>query len=411
MEDASQILHYRLARTVVTIDGTVTIDTAPTGERVAVRSSQVAIGTEADPDEAYRQEVVLEERWWRERSFDLELAPDERLAGATDTTTGLGAEIAGAAISVATLAARAAPAVLTFAFVPQEVRGPVAIEDVLRQEDPTLADRRAAFRASIDTLQQALATLTADAAADDAPPTTADRLKTLQAALAAARAEAALLDADFDAWRARRFPTWAQKLTYTVGTDQLPIRPAAEDRIELGPDDLQGDLADAARTLGTVVVRIGDADPSPHTATVEESGLLYRVPRRARLATYETEDGGGYQLRTVTPAWIVDSWSQVDVIPLRSAVFSKHGVTAEFGAAGTLVHVGNDQTGAGKAISTALGAAGGEVTGALDQAAKIRAALAPGDPALEALKAEVERKELEARKATAIKTISQAARG
>jgi len=64
-------------------------------------------------------------------------------------------------------------------------------------------------------------------------------------------------------------------------------------------------------------------------------------------------------------------------------------------------------------ILSAIGAAGGQVTGALDDVSKVTAAFpaptAPEDPALTALKAQVTQKEPEARLVKANETVAKAA--
>ena len=112
------------------------------------------------------------------------------------------------------------------------------------------------------------------------------------------------------------------------------------------------------------------------------------------------------QLRRLLPAWIVDSRSEVGFVPFRSEVFEKHGAGAEFGDAGTLARVTNKQTGAAGAITAAVAGAGGQVVESLEQSGKIATAFATSDPALRALQDHVARKELEAKLATALKTIA-----
>src|SRR5205085_10494070 len=111
------------------------------------------------------------------------------------------------------------------------------------------------------------------------------------------------------------------------------------------------------------------------------------------------------------PVWIVDSDSAVGFVPFHSSVFEKNGAGVEFGDAGTLAHLTNKETGAASAITTAINGAGGAVVDSLDQAGKITAAFTPAVPALKALQDQVTRKELEAKLATAVKTIASGGNG
>ncbi|MDA0161308.1 hypothetical protein OM076_13605 [Solirubrobacter ginsenosidimutans] len=80
------------------------------------------------------------------------------------------------------------------------------------------------------------------------------------------------------------------------------------------------------------------------------------------------------------------------MIHFRSGVFGTYGATAEFGDAGTLVHLTNKQTSALGAVAGAVSGAGAQVQESLEQAAKISTAL-PGDPKRRALQDQVDEKE------------------
>src|SRR5205085_8025084 len=116
-------------------------------------------------------------------------------------------------------------------------------------------------------------------------------------------------------------------------------------------------------------------------------------------------------LRRVMPVWIVDGQSEIGFVPFLSGAFKEYGAGVEFGDTGTLSHLTNQHTGAAGAITTALGGTGGAVVESLEQAGKITAALTPPDPALKALQDQVARKELEAKLATAMKTIASSGNG
>ncbi len=410
MEDVQKV-RYALPLTVAKIQGSVTVSTAASGEKVAQRTSEVSLAAEADGDA--KHELALRGDWWNEREFELRLAPDERLTGAAHGSTGFGAEIVAAGLRVATFAAKAV-SMLVLA-VPARVLEPVPIEKVFEREQPELAQRRAESRTAVGGLQEKLLRLARELGEPNAGEDAHESLVAVQAAIAAARAEATLLESKFEAWRAERFPDWTTSYTYTIGVDRLPHRTIAEEEITLTAQELRmGQVGEVVRTLGIAVVRVGDVeDPTPHTDTFDESGVHYRLPRRCQVAVYEAPDqdtdaweNPPVQLRRLVPAWIVDSRSEVGFVPFRSEVFEKHGAGAEFGDAGTLARVTNKQTGAAGAITAAVSGAGGQVVESLEQAGKITTAFATSDPALRALQDQVARKELEAKLATALKTIA-----
>ena len=413
-------LDYLEARTVVRIEGTVTIDTDASGERVAERASEIAVAVEAD-HEGGACSLEIDPRWWKDQETELTLADDGRLSGTSHSAKGLGAQVVGAAANAVALAGKVATGFLGFA--PAAARTAVPIEDDLAS-DPTqgdLAARRKEYRAAIDALQKTLLQ-TANAAAADPAPAAKERVATLKAALDAARAEAAVLEAAFEEWRAERYPTWTQTLTYVIGTDKIPRRSGADPELTLSEDEAIGDVGAAARTLGLVVVRLDEED-NHHTADdTAADAIHYRLPKRVELAVYEAEDAEvpagetkvpeRFLLKSLIPAWVVDADSVHRSIPLSSGFFTERKTTLEFGAAGTLTKISGKSVGSGAQIATLLGGAGGNITGGLDSAAKIAAAFpAPADPSLKALQDQVTRKELEAKLATAKHTIASKGNG
>jgi hypothetical protein len=413
MTDDVQTVQYALPLTVVKIEGTVTVSTAASGEKVPVRTSQVSVATEADLDAT--RVLELRGNWWKEREFDLKLAPDGRLTGAGDSSTGFGAQVVATGLRVAALAARVVPAFLARA--PEDVAKRVPVEELLEQEKPELARRRKACAKAVDELQSRIISLAPELARQDGAPQRLETLKAVEVALAAVRAEATTLESEFAAWRAQRFPDWTTNYTYTVGVDRLPNRPTAAEQITLTDGELgEGPVGEVMRTLGVAAVLIGDEDPTQHSDTFEDSGVRYRLPRRCELAVYEAPPGQGedgqspeLELRKLTPVWIVDAQSEVGFVPFRSEAFEKNGAAAEFGETGTLSHLTNKHTGVAGAVTSALDSAGGGVVESLEQAEKIRTAFSAPDPALKALQDQVARKELEAKLATAMKTIAGAA--
>ncbi len=217
-----------------------------------------------------------------------------------------------------------------------------------------------------------------------------------------------MIETRFDAWRKETYPPATQSRTYLLGTDQLVVRERAEAVLELADDELRGDALEAARSLGVVVARIGE-DPTDRSRPDGDGAIVYRLPTRVELAVYERTDDGAerLELRKVIPVWVIDSWSEHGQIPLQAGFFSEHGTTVQFGDAGTLSKVSNKESSAA-ALEAASGA--GKTFGeGLEQGGKIADAFpAAEDPELKALKAEVDRKELEAKLVTANKTIAGA---
>src|SRR5438105_3899383 len=137
MSDDAQIVDYAMPQTVAKIEGTVSVSTAVTGEKVPVRTSEVSLATEADRD--FSTQVDVSGNEWGKRQFDLKFAPDGRLTGATQSSTGLGAEVVATGLRVAALVGKVAAGML-FA-IPQQVQQPEPIREILEEEQPELARR------------------------------------------------------------------------------------------------------------------------------------------------------------------------------------------------------------------------------------------------------------------------------
>lgn len=409
---ADQKVRYALPLTIVRIDGTVTVSTTASGEKQPVRTSEVSLGVQADPHNV--RDLLLTRDWAKKHEFEVKLAPDERLSGASASSTGLGAQVVAAGLRIATLAVKLAPAVLVAA--PEGALEPETVEETLEEEDPVLARRRKAYREALAALQDKLADLATETA-QNPDAAVHERIKATETALTAVREELARLEAQFDDWRAKRFPDWTTTYSYALGVDTLPRRTTARETVTLTEEDLEHrKVAKALRTLGVAVVKIGDRDPTRHTADFPDNGVEYRRPRLCQLGVYETPGdqlpGTGVEmpLRRLMPAWIVDSWSITDFVPFESGgIFDERSAGVEFGDSGTLSKLTNKSTGAAEALATAASGAGASIVESLEQAGKIADAFpAPADPELKALKDQVTRKELEAKLAKANKTIAEA---
>lgn len=404
-------IRYRPALTVVNITGTAT----NTGKEIET-TSKIALGTVGDPEREVR--LVIQKKKLEDQDFELKLTPDERLGASSVNTTGVGAEIVEAAVRIGALAAgTVAKAVMGIRAAeegPAKEQGkppPKPTPDTFPGEE-----RRQALTGAIARLQLELTKI------PDAIDTSTDvaaldkRVDVLGKALQTARNEKASLEAEFAKWKAERAISYA----WAIPVDKLPRVHAAEDTYDLGEFNSLGNddaALEAMRRLRIIVTRV-DPRPDDHEHRPEEQeqpAIQFRYPRHTTLAVYKhTGDSKSneYRLERVFPALVVDKWSDWGSIPIESEVFGKHGATAEFGDAGTLVHITNKQVSAVGQVAKVVSAAGGQVKDALDQAAAIRSAFpAAPDAAGQALQAEVAQKELEARLAVAERTIAGSTNG
>jgi hypothetical protein len=408
----------------VTVSGTITLHRDHSGKVGSVeRASVVSVGGSADPEKLY--ELKLAHRALHDQEVDLSLAPDGRLAGAGYQNTGAGAEVIGAATSVAnSIAPVVTGALSAMAAIPEKVQSSEAPDDGWAD----LNTRAEQLRKAIDDLQLRAITMLTD---EKAPRATQDELKLLQTALVLARAEAAAVDAALRAWQRQHFPDWTTTLTYSMGVDDLPWAPSPKTSITIDSTGetvsadgqaLSTDAAAAARNLHTVVYCIEANRPSPAPLDANAQTVVYRLPRRLQLAIYEMDtsepSGSKFDLRQLVPVWALDSKSETNQVPLSSGIFSKHAATLQFGDTGALSHIANTDVGPAPDIANtivaALGGGGtsspasGSVTGSPSAGSA-----ATVDPTLVALQAQLVRAQLEASLAAADKTIrdSQTAPG
>jgi hypothetical protein len=405
---SDQAVHYRPARSVVAISGTVTITTEGDGHQQATRTTDVTLATEADVRDRWQVELK-EGHFGRDREFDLKLSADERLSGATTTSTGVGTELLAAGIRIAALAATVAPVV--FGLREGEVPPSLEIDVQFAVDHPELAERRDRYRDIVSRLDAELQRLADEVATEPPPPDFDSHLQAVESALAVASNEAATIEAQFEQWLDANYPPWIRHYSYLVGIDELPVIANVTD--ETSFTNLTGTVAEVAQTVGIVVARVGDHATTEHQPDSNgTSAISFRFPRRITLAVYEVADmtvpSDNYRLRNVIPAWVVDRFSELGSVDIESHLFHTDGATIEFGDAGALVHLANKETSAAGAIATTLSSAGAAVTESIEQGTKIANALKPADSDLRALTDEVTRKELQARLVTANKTIAGA---
>jgi hypothetical protein len=422
-------LRYRCARTVVTVSGTVTQHLNHKGGVSSVeRASVVSVGGGADPP---FHELRLAHRALHDQEVDLSLAPDGRLAGAGYQNTGAGAEVIGAATSVAnSIASIAIGALSAMAAIPEKVASEPPDDGWV-----ALDARADQLKKTIDNLQRRTIKMLESITDEKAPTASQAELKLLQTALALARAEAAAVEAALRAWQHQHFPDWTTTLTYSMGVDELPTATSPErsitidshgENLSTNGNDLSADVAAAARNLHTVVYRIGADSRSPAAPDANAHTVVYRLPRRLQLAIYEMDSSEGsatavpsgdsqtqklkFDLRQLVPVWVLDSNSETNQVQLSSDIFSKHAATLQFGDTGALSHIANTDVGAAANIANAIVASLGgggtpSAAGASVAGSPSAASAATVDPTLVALAAQLARAQLEANLATANKTI------
>ena len=407
-------LAYWCARTTLTISGTVTAHFDETGKLAgADKTSVVSLGCEADP--GARHDLHLTHRAGSQE-FDLRLAPDGRLAGAGFDDEGAGAAVIGATLSVVSLGATVAGALLPALGIAPQAQAPAESDQVYWRE---LQAREREVKELIDRLQQRA--IAVAATVDAGAPPSLNEIKSLSAALALLRREEAKIEAAMKAWRAAHFPDRTTTFTYTIAAGELEAAADAPGTIQVDVDGLAGDIKAAASTLHMVVRRVEPPADVPARAAHEDEAIFYRLPRRVHLAIYEHSLIGqkldsasvpsgpqDFHLRQLLPVWIIDSRCETHTVPITHSLFGKHSATLEFGDTGALSHVANtDVGGAGNvadAITNALGGSAGAAAPSAAADGKASPAAAT-DPTLAALQAEVALAQLEASLATANKTI------
>jgi hypothetical protein len=424
---AEQMVNYRLARSVVMLDGGVTIDTADDGTDSYTRTCQVTIGCAADPGADLK--VEIDDKLGAERKFDIKLADDGRLTGANDSSTGLGAQIIGDVVTLATAAAAVvAPRLLA---EPRAVRdlltadsaapptGPTSIEHQYAAARPEVAQTRAKLAAAASALDDALATASETAAGEDEiSDARKNQLTELSAAVTAVRAELTVAETDFQTWKTATFAPRKVSITRAIGVDELCSISETPETRTFSATELSGQ-EQTAYTLGVVVAVVETTRPGVQTPEASDATFIYRIPRLVQIAVYvrAREDGfqvdldGALQLSQVSSAWIIDNRSELGEVHLTHGVFKDRSTTVAFSDAGVLNELGNHETPPLAAISKALGAAGGQITNTLGTVSKVSTAFAQTDPKLAALNAQVSEQELRARLVTANATIAKASTG
>jgi hypothetical protein len=419
-------LSYFMAQTTVTINGTFTTHYDHEGHADTFdRTSIVSIGVAADPSTAHQLAVEHKRFHQADTELDLHFASDGRLAGAGFQSSGVGAEVIGAVMSLTSLAASVAGGIgaLSALALVQKAPGWLVGDPTTAQAEWAALDRRAEQLKTLISNLQARAIQVAGKAVGDGPLPAglANDLKAVSAALDLARAEAAKVKEELRSWQTRHFPDSTSALTFVLGIDELHEITSAEATLDLDPAQLNQKAKDAAYQLHTVVCRLATAPPANSPPPPDPDAIVYRVPYPTTLAVYELMAGATspadpadpshtWELRQVVPVSALGARSEIREATMVTNHFGKNSIHLEFGDSGALSHLTVAEAGAlatiSNTISGVLGAGGGgsSAPSAGDSAGSKPAVAAP-DPILAPLQAEAAQKQLEASIASANKTI------
>ncbi len=361
--------------------------------------SKVAVGVEADPRVAGRCKLPARGSFWKDRHFELALAEDGRLVGSTGSVVGRGGAAVVAGIRVAAFLGTFA---LRLGGVPVAVgvdRGETkakSVEEAYAKEHPDDAARRQEFRAVICALQVQIAREASRVPEVEDPAGIVTKVGAIQTVLEAVRSEAALLEQQFDSWRAARFPARREEYAYALGTDELPQIDTAPDCLELDLTAMPAALRASAASLGVVAIVVGDRQESVPGFAPEnlkpQSGIWFRAARPVTVAVYErTPDAQGaieqsstFRRARLFPLWVVDSRSTLGFLRYESGVFSKRAAGLRFGPGGALTSISSASSATVSAVVGAAGDAGAAIKESVEQAPKVQR----GE--LETVKAEVD---------------------
>jgi len=375
-DDKKTEVYYRLARSVVRISGEVTEDYDPkTSEPRTLATSDIEVGVEADSRLAWRCQLPMGQQFMKDKQFDLALTADGRLASSSVTVAGAGTAVLEAGLRVGTFLGSALLGAR--GLVQEEKPEKRTFDQTLEAENESLYKRREAYRTAITALQDKLAEHGSRVAASPATSGVSVEGSIIRGTLERVRAEAEQVQLEVDAWRRTRFPTSTDEHDFTVGTDSLPQLEAATPTATFELAKLPAALRDAAEQLGVVVARVGEAEEDALNFTPEdledESGIWFRNARRTNLALYERELGSPdqFKLRSITPAWVVDSDSRLGFLRFDSGLFDKQTGTLEFGDTGALTRLASSDDSPARQLATALSAAPAQVKESVEQAGAV----------------------------------------
>ena len=381
-DNKSSEVYYRLARSTVHVSGVVTKDFDPRTTQPRYRADgDIAVEIEAEPRKDWLCKLPVTNEAMKKKEIDLRFAADGRLTSGKATTSGAGAAVIEASVRVLALVGSFAVSVLG-GLVGAEAETAKSMEDAYATEDEDAAKRRRKYRETLADLQLRLADYSRDLATAENPAKLLPGLRAVQAALERVRSEAGMLDAEFQAWRSRTYPTTSEEHEFVFGTDELPERPQADNEVKLADLTLTPRQIDAARTLGLVVVKIAEVEEDTSNFTPEllqnAPGIWFRNARPVSLGIYEaveplngTRFPNKFRLGRLTRVWVIDADSRLGFLRFDSGFFSTGTGAVEFGDTGAISQLSSSQTAAAQEVSKALSGVGTQLQESVDQAAKI----------------------------------------
>lgn len=385
-------VEYRLAESTILVDGTIerVADsfTGTGGADDEEADVEVRLGVRGD-EGAGQQVVVLASRG--DDDFGVELTADQRLRSLSYKSAGIGsrvvvagttvlATVAGVALRVAGAGAGggapAAPGALQ-----QPAADPRARwrEDHEREDDHWLAYEAVLADATAALLEARRRLVAADDPAEMSALVV--RIHRLEAVAADARREIERVKGLFRLWRESFRTRRTEARSFSLSVDALPEHDPEASLPDVA--GLTGTALDIWEGLG-VLVEIGAADGrgshrvpagAGDTKRDGEGRVRWRLPRPVRLWVWRRGSDGRPALERSFQAAVVDRYSGVRGLTLRSSLFGVQGGSLAFDDLGVPSRLSfADRSGAG-ALAEALGSVPASVTAGLEQAAKLSGAV------------------------------------
>jgi hypothetical protein len=368
-------IDYQLAESTVTVAGTREIGVDADGTEEVAVDATVTLGVRGE--RTWSRRLALGEGG-ADQDFAATLTPDGRLTSISYKSTGIGARVVDATLTLATVLAglvtRAGTA--TRSLPPPE--GWAAAH-------PDLAALRGRYRALVARAADEL--LAAREAAVGEPHRSFD-IRRLARLLDDSRAELARLDALRDAWNAGRHVTRTER--HTV---ELPLAVLPEQDGTRPPDPAA--LDERCRTVWTTLGVIVSVDPArgrPRHIPPEDGDELdlvrWRIPRPTRVWTWHPDPDGAPTLHSCTPVQVVDEHCDTAGVQLDTRFFGEVGVQLEFGDLGAPSRIAHGDTSTAGSVAGVVTAAPDRLDTGLAAGERLRAGLVRR---LDAARAELER--------------------
>jgi hypothetical protein len=418
---------YLLPESTVVIDGKVDLikDTRLGGEpRVYLGEpvSTVATGVRADSSHGVR-ELDPPERG--DNALTVAQTGDQRLAGLTFNSVGVGSKVVGAGVKVVAMVLGAAVRAAGVRSITDAAEGllgksptePPAEDDVRaaweQANEPSVAHRKAyAEMADAATAQLLAARKTMSTEEDPlAVARAARRVQYLTDLLADANAEVAKVEGLYDAWGAARMEKYPQHITFTLAIDELPEHP---DPMSYRPASAPATSASGGGgsvvqhiwdTLG-VLVEIGPVNPQtswrPNAegrvqGTLDEQSVHWRTPRSARLWIWRRDSDDKAVLEQISDILVTDRYSTAGCMKLEGRYFGERAVDLVLNDLGVPTKLVTGDKSAVGAIADAISTAPEQFTAGLDAVSKASTTLgdlssAGAELRLKAIKRDVEQR-------------------